>query len=277
MTAPGVVDPTPTDTGPTDTGPTDTVLTDTVPLTRIGPREAFVQGARALAPMALAVAPFGLAIGATTAASDIPPIVGWLGAPLILAGSAQLTAVQMLEDGATPLVIVISALVINARIVMYGAAMAPWFREETFRRRMLLAIPLIDHTYLVGTARFAQGDLDRRTRQAFWAGGGVVLCSAWIAVQTLALVGGARLPEGAGLELAAPLALAGLLAMTVRGRSSTVAAAVAAVVVVGGAGLPFQSAILVAALAGVAAGVTADRSTAAESENESDDEPEGAS
>ena len=103
---------------------------------------------------------------AVLAASSIGQVEGLLSGPLILAGAAQLMAVQMLDDGVTPFVIVFSALLINARIVLYSAAMAPWFREESLGRRLLLAIPLIDPLYFVAGARFDRCDLDRRHRQA---------------------------------------------------------------------------------------------------------------
>ena len=78
--------------------------------------------------MVIGVLPLGLAIGAAIGTSSIPPLAGWLGGPLIFGGAAQLIAVQLLDAGAAPAVIVISALLVNARIVMYGAAIAPWFR-----------------------------------------------------------------------------------------------------------------------------------------------------
>ena len=233
-----------------------------IPVTRytsvgVGTRRAFAEGARAQVPMAMGVAPFGLAIGAAVSASNVPAPVGWLGAPLIMAGSAQLTAVEMLDAGAAPLMIVVSALVINARIVMYSAAMAPWFRDEPLLRRLVLAIPLIDQMYLVSAPRFEQGDLGPRARQAYWVGGASVLCGTWVTTQAVAIAAGASLPEGVGLHVAAPLALAGLLAKTVSGRPTAVAAAVAALVAVAGIGLPFQASVLLASVSGVVAGAVA--------------------
>ncbi len=57
-----------------------------IPVTRdasvgVGARRAFAEGARAQVPMAMGVAPFGLAIGAAVSASNVPAPVGWLGAP----------------------------------------------------------------------------------------------------------------------------------------------------------------------------------------------------
>ena len=213
---------------------------------------AFAQGAKALAPIAASVAPFGLAVGTAASAAHIPTLVGWLTAPLILAGTAQLTAIEMLDAGASPVVIIISALVVNARLVMYGAALAPTFREEPLGRRMLLAVPLIDQMYLATAARFEQGDLDRQGRQAYWTGGAVVLVSTWVIAHTIGMAAGSSLPTGSGLQAAAPLALAALLAKSLTSRRAVVAAVIAGVVAVVGVELPYQSAVLVAASVGVA-------------------------
>lgn len=220
-------------------------------------RRAFAEGARSQVPMALGVAPFGFAIGAAVSVSDLPVLAGWLGGPLIMAGSAQLTAVEMLEAGAAPLMIIVSALVINARIVMYSAAIAPWFREEPLWRRLLLAAPLIDQLYLVSAARFERGDLGPRGRRAFWVGSALVLVGTWVGAQTAAITLGSGLPAAVGLDIAAPLAMVGLLAMSVKSRPAVAAASAAAVVAVVGVGLPFQASVLVAAVTGVVAGVRA--------------------
>ena len=159
-----------------------------------------------------------------------------------------------------PDIVCLGGDLINTReceIMMYSAATAPWFRDEPLRRRLLLALPLIDQLYLVNVARFEQGDLGRRERQAHWVGGALVLCGTWVTSQTVAIFFGAGLPESFGLDLAAPLALVGLLAMSVKERPAIAAAAVAGLVAVVGVGLPFRAAVLVAAMSGVVAGLYA--------------------
>jgi branched chain amino acid efflux pump len=225
-------------------------------------RTAAIEGARDITPMMLSVLPFGLTIGAVLASSSIGTFEALISGPITLAGAAQLTAIQMLDDGVAPIVIVISALLINARIVLYSAAMAPWFRDESLGRRLLLAIPLIDQLYFTCSTRFERADLDRRQRQAYYAGGAALLATGWIAAQSMAIVAGAQVPEGVGLQVGAPLALAGLLAKSTADRPSCVAAFSAAVLVVGCVVLPFHSGVLVSTLGAVAlATLVARRST----------------
>ena len=80
---------------------------------------------RDAAPVALAYAPFGLALGATLAATHLPPLIAWSSSPLLFGGAAQLLAVQLLNTGANGLVVVLAALVVNTRMLLYSAALAP--------------------------------------------------------------------------------------------------------------------------------------------------------
>lgn len=222
-------------------------------------RTAAMEGARDITPMMLSVVPFALTIGAVLASSSIGTVEALVSGPLTLAGAAQLTAVQMLEDGVAPFVIIVSALLINARIILYSTAMAPWFRDESLARRLLLAIPLIDQLYFTCSARFERCDLDRRQRQAYYAGGAALLVTGWVAAQSVAIVAGARVPDGVGLDIGAPLALAGLLAKSTADRPSRVAAASAAVLVVGCVVLPFHSGVLVSTLVAMVIGTSVAR------------------
>lgn len=213
-----------------------------------------VEGARDMTPMVIGIVPFALAIGAAISASSMSSAQGLASAPVILAGSAQLAMVQMLDAGTAPLVVIVSALAINARILLYAAALAPWFSGQSRSRRLLLAMPVVDQMHFTCTPRFERGDLDASGRVAYYTGAAAWLVLAWLGTQAAAITVGARLPESLGLELAAPLAMAGLLAKALTNRATVVAGVVAGVVAVAGVGLPMHSSLLVAMVVGIAAG-----------------------
>ena len=218
-------------------------------------------GAADITPMAVGIVPFGMALGAMNGASSIDPLAGMLSAPLILAGAAQLATLQMLEAGSHPAVIIASALLINLRILLYSASLAPWFSGARLRLRLLLATAVIDQTHFVAIPRFEQGDLDRRGRVAYYGGAGVCIVAAWLGSQTVAVVLGAELPDSMRLDMAAPLALIGLLAKSVATRPAAVASVAGIAVASVGAGLPYQSATLVAISVGIAAAVALESRT----------------
>ena len=95
-------------------------------------------------PVVLAYAPFGLALGATLAATHLPPLVAWSSSPLLFGGAAQLLAVQLLDAGASAVLVVLGALVVNARMLLYSAALAPHTAAWPARWRWLGAYLLAD-------------------------------------------------------------------------------------------------------------------------------------
>jgi predicted branched-subunit amino acid permease len=214
----------------------------------------WLEGARDMTPMVAGLIPFAVAIGTTISTSHLSRLDGLLSGPVILAGSAQLVVVKMLDAGSAPLLIILSAMMINARVLLYSASLAPWFTGRSLRSRLLLAIPVIDQLHFICTPRFGRGDLDLRGRSVYYSGAAVWLVGAWVGAQAIPIVIGATAPDALHLEIAAPLALVGLLAKTTDRRS--MAAAVTGLVVAATAvRLPMHTSILAATLAGIAAGV----------------------
>jgi predicted branched-subunit amino acid permease len=117
---------------------------------------------------------------------------------------------------------------------------------------------VIDQTHFVCVPRFEHGDLDHGGRVAYYSGAAACLVGTWLGSQTVALALGASLPDAARLDMAAPLALVGLLAKSVANRASLAAGAVAVGVVSVGAGLPLHSATLVATVVAIAVALLVD-------------------
>ena len=208
-------------------------------------------------PLAAAVLPFGLAIGATIADSELWAPGALAGALLLMAGASQLAVVGLLNSGAGIVVAVGTALLINARFVLYSAGLARWFRDEPLWRRLLLALPLVDQSFLLGQHRFEDGDTAAagpRWRRTYYLTVSGLLLAVFVPGQLVGFAVGSSLPEGAGLSMAAPLAFGGMLAMACKTLPAVVAAVSGALAVVVVAGLPSGLSLPVAALIGVAAG-----------------------
>ena len=232
------------------TGPAD-------PATVGGRHSAATMALRDVAPLALALIPFSLAIGATIATSGLPAPAALAGSVLMMSGAAQLALIQLADAGAGLTLAVVTALLINARLVLYSAGFAGWFRELPRRRRLLLAIPLIDQTFLLAQRRFPE-HRSVTWRQRYHLTATAVLVVCFVGSQLVGYAVGDGLPDGLGLHLAAPLAFAGLLGAGVKDRSGLVAAGAAATTVaVGGpwlGGLTIPAAALVGLVAAGAAG-----------------------
>lgn len=222
-------------------------------------RQAFLGGCRAMLPWLAGVVPFGLTIGVTVAGSSLDPLAGWATAPLIFSGSAQLLAVQLLDEGAAPLVVVGTVLAVNARLVAYSGAMAPWWHGTSRGFRTLAAYVLVDPTYAVGDDGYRR-HADRRHGHAHYLGAAAVLWVAWLAAVAVGIVAGGAVPDPDLLALVVPLYLIAEVARTVATRPAVAAAVVGAVAGLAGSSLPFHTGVAVAIAAGVAAAAVVERS-----------------
>ncbi|MBZ0267137.1 AzlC family ABC transporter permease [bacterium] len=215
-------------------------------------------GARAIVPILLGVVPFGLVTGAGTVAIGIPAAEAILMSALVFAGTAQLAAVDLIGKGAPFLVVVGTALVVNLRFLMYSAALAPHFSRLPAGWRSALAYLISDQAFLVSVARF-RSDLPAREQPWFYLGAALTLWVTWQIAFALGAILGTQLPPSWSLDFAVPLTLLALLPGALRDRTAVVAGVVTGGAVLVAAGLPLQLGLVVAVVAGVAAGLLVPR------------------
>ena len=91
-------------------------------------RAAFVAGVKATAPVLLALVPFALAFGTMAAGSGLSTLEALAMSVFVFAGAAQLAMIPLISAGASVAVIVLTVLVINLRMTLYSASLAPHFR-----------------------------------------------------------------------------------------------------------------------------------------------------
>ncbi len=205
--------------------------------------------------------PFGLAAGAAMGATRVDPVLSILTSPIIFAGAAQLAAVQLLNVGAGVLLVVLTVAVINARHLLYSAALAPHLADWSTPQRLGAAFLLADPVYALAAARFDApgGGGARRERLAFYFGAGLICLVGWSTLLAAGVVLGAFLPAWVPVELAIPLTFLLLTVPLIRDLPGLLAGVVGGVVALVAHGLPLGVGLLVGALAGVAAGVIAIR------------------
>lgn len=220
------------------------------------PLRVAAHGARLMAPMTLAYAPFALTIGAEIARHP-DPVASWAGTLLIYGGSAQLAVVQLTGSGAV-LVAVATGLLVHSRLFVYGLSVAPHWRTERSWFQVIAAATLIDPTWAVAMERFSAGG-DRSRAQAAHLGAVGALTVGWVAMVTAGVVIGPTVTTGTGLELAAPLCVLTLVVPRATDRPGLAAALVGATVGVAAAGFPAGTGLLLAIAAGTAAGTLAGR------------------
>jgi predicted branched-subunit amino acid permease len=223
--------------------------------TRRGPvTPELAAGARAMLPWLLGVVPFGLVIGISAAHAAVPILAGWLTGPLIFAGSAQLGTIQLLDGGAAPLVVIVAALAVNLRFVLYSATMARHWRDRDRRWQGLAAYFLVDPTFAVGVDAYERAASSHHGHLRY-LGGAATLWVAWIGAISAGAFLGRGLPAGLGLAWVIPLYLVAQLVPRLSNRATVVAVTAAAAAAVVGHWAPLHLGPMVAIVAGIAAGL----------------------
>ncbi len=217
----------------------------------------FREGFTEMLPACLGLLPFGIVCGVGAAAAG----ADWLGAlgmsAIIFSGAAQILAAQMVAADAPVAVIVLTCFVLGLRFLMYSAAMAPWLKPLPPRWQNALAFLLTDQAFAGSIRRFNAGGAPRAAA-AHYFGGGFALWAAWQVTNLAGFFVGNLIPAQWSLEFAVPLCFIALVAPLFRNAPTIFAALVAGVAVMALDGMPMRLNLIVAGLAGIAAGTLAD-------------------
>ena len=183
------------------------------------PARRYRDGARAVAPLAVAVLGFGISFGLLARSAGM----GWL-APIVMsattfAGSAQFAAVSILGAGGTVAAAVAAAVLLNLRYGPIGVSVAPWLAGPAWWR-FLRAQLVVDESWAV--AAEGEGRFDPRVL----VGAGLLLYISWVAGTAIGALGGQALgdPKTLGLDAAFPALFLALLLPQLRNRRTILAA-----------------------------------------------------
>lgn len=212
-------------------------------------------GVRRAAVLALGVLPFGVVYGVAVADSTVGTLPGLLGSVAIFAGASQLSLLDLHEQGAFWAVGVGTALVINARFVLYSAALSPSFSEFPPSWRYSLPHLMTDQAAALSVIEY-ETERDPLRRRGFYLGAALSLFTMWQLGTVLGVLAGAQVPESLQLGFIIPVMFMALVVPALRDRAGVAAAVSSACVSVATAFLPAGTNILLGALAGLAVGAT---------------------
>lgn len=220
-----------------------------------GRKDAFFAGVRDILPILLGVFPFGVIAGVAAIEAGLGTFQAIALSPIVFAGASQLATVDLLARDAAPVVVVLTALVINARFGMYSASVAPWLRGIRPATKGAAAYLLTDQAFAVSVIHFERTRADRELRVAYYFGSAIPLWVTWQVSSVVGVVVGSGVPPEWSLDFAIPLVFMALLFPAVKDRGTRVAAVVAGGAAVALIGLPLNLGLLAAATLGIAAGV----------------------
>jgi len=217
----------------------------------------FARGARDMTGISLGIGAWGLVTGIAMVKTGMGVPLCVAMSLLVFAGSAQLTSLPLIAQGAPLWVVWAAALCVNLRFVILSAGWRPYFAPLSLRHRLWVTYFMADLNYVAFMKRFprpaAMGD-----QLAFVWGGVAVNWTAWQAMSLVGIALADVIPTQWGLGFAGSLALLGITGTLLVDRGTWVAAAVAAAAAFAAFALPFHLNIVVAIAAAIAVGVLID-------------------
>jgi 4-azaleucine resistance transporter AzlC len=222
-------------------------------------RREFLAGVAATLPLLVGVVPFGMVFGALALTAGLSARGAIAMSVFVFAGSAQFIAAGLLATGTGAWLIVLTTLVVNLRHLLYGATLAPYLRHLSRRWQMLLAHVTTDETYAVSILHYQSEDESSR-KHWYFLGSALALMTTWVTSTAVGIIAGQTIPDPLawGFDFALPIIFIGLLTPHVKDRPTLAAMAVAGLVAIAAHRLPNNLWLLLAALAGIAAGVWAE-------------------
>ncbi len=211
-----------------------------------------------MAPVTVGMIPFGMVCGVGAVSAGASPVAALAMSMIMFSGAAQIIAAQLLAAGAPFAVIVLSCFVVSLRFLMYSAALAPYLKPVDHRWRELTAFLLTDQSFASTIGRFREGS-DLRANVSYFIGGGAMLWLAWQLSTIAGILAGAVIPASWQLEFVVPLCFLALLVPLLHERTALIVFATAAVAAIALDAMPMRLSMICAGLAGIAAGVIADR------------------
>ncbi len=215
-------------------------------------------GVRDMIPLTVGTAPFAIIFGTLAANAGLPPVAVIIMSVLVFAGSAQFISINLIGSGASLPVIWLTTFVLNLRHALYSATLQPVVQTWPLRRRALVAFCLTDEIFAVIEQRLQ--NIGTRDVWPYFLGSALFFYFNWIGWSAVGALLGHRIPgvAGLGLDFAMIATFSAMVAPQLKTPPTVTAALTSALVACLAQGLPYKLGLLLAAVAGVSAGLTAD-------------------
>lgn len=225
-------------------------------------RPPFRRGVAEGLPFIVIMVPFGALFGVLAVEAGLPLSQVMAFSMLVIAGASQFTAIQLMVDGVPAAIVILSALAVNLRMVMYSASMVPHLGAAPLWQRAIISYLLVDQTYaLAQTAYDAEPAWSLGDKVAYFAGVALPVFPAWVGATWVGAVLGAQVPGSWQLDFAMPLAFVALVAPMLKTRAHVAAAFVSVAGALMLTWVPWNLGLILAATLGMITGAEVARRT----------------
>jgi len=224
-------------------------------MSRATSKSALALGARAGAPFILVVVPFAVLFGVVATEAGLSVFETLTFSLAVIAGAAQFTALQLMQEQAPTVIVLVSALAVNLRLAMYSAALTPHLGTAPLWQRVGVAYLTVDQSFTTSIAAYERNpDWTLGQKLSYFFGTCAPVLPAWFAASLAGALIGKRIPDEFALDFAVPITFLAMIAPMLRTAPHLVAAAVAVALALILAVLPYNLGLLLAGLAGMMAG-----------------------
>ncbi|AFO59203.1 AzlC family protein [Natrinema sp. J7-2] len=220
---------------------------ETITFDRSGIRAGFLT----CLPIALGVGGYGIAFGMLARRAGLSVAESALMSATVLAGAAQIIAVELWTEPIPVGAIVVATLAINLRYSLMGAALGPWIGRLSPLRSYGSLLVMADENWALTMREFQSGS----GRGAFLLGTGIAMWVFWVTSTIIGAAAGGAIgdPASYGIDFVLAAVFVALAVELWEGRSTLVPWLVAlATAVVAAALVPGQWYILLGGFAAAA-------------------------
>lgn len=221
-------------------------------------RSSFIAGLKGVLPIQIGVIPFGLIYGVLALDAGLTAAQTQAMSFIVFAGSAQFVMAQLFEAQASTLVIILTAVMLNLRHMLYSASISSYFSHLSLRWRLFLSYFLTDEAYAVAITKFQEG-IGSHSYRYYYFGAGFGLWAVWQASTAAGILIGSSIPAEWSLDFFVALTFIALVVPSLKDWAGLIAALTAGIVSVFTLSLPYGLGLIVAALIGITAGLAVER------------------
>lgn len=178
---------------------------------------------------------------------------------LIAAGASQIAAIDLITQQAPLLIVILTGLIINLRLVMYSASIAPYLQDIPAWKKLFFTFILTDQAYAVSLMEFTSPE-SRVHRPSYYLGAAVTVFVIWMLGVLAGVLLGKAIPASWSLDFAVPLTFMLLLISALKNKPAWMAASASVFVSVAAGALPYNLNIILGAIAGILTGYWTERS-----------------
>jgi 4-azaleucine resistance transporter AzlC len=216
----------------------------------------FWHGVRDTIPLIVGAIPFGIIFGTLANSSGLSFAGALAMSAVVFAGSAQFIALGLLAAGTSPALIIGTTFVVNLRHLLYAAGLVAYLKKLAPAWKAVLSFWLTDETFMVVIRRYDQTD-GAPYKHWYHFGSALSMYGNWQLCTLLGLTLGQQIPNAAswGLDFAMVATFIGMVVPYVTSRPMVATVVVAGLGAVLARSLPHQLGLMVAAIAGIGAGI----------------------